>query len=305
MASRLQATLESVHHAVAEAFGRGRVADYIPALARVPADAFGMAVVTVDGEQACVGDAETAFSIQSISKVFTLARVMEVAGDSLWQRVGREPSGTRFNSLVQLEYENGIPRNPFINAGALVVTDRLLDAAPDAAGEILARLRRLAGSDAPAFDHEVVASESEHGDLNRALGHFLRACGNLNHDVSRVLDAYFHHCAIRMTCLELARAGVFLANRGQDLSGARVVSARQAKQLNSLMLTCGLYDSVGDFAYRVGLPAKSGVGGGILAVVPGEMSLCVWSPELDRSGNSLVGTRALEAFTSLTGCSIF
>lgn len=302
---KFQPVLDRIASQLLPRLGEGRVADYIPPLARVDPRQFGFAVVSIDGQTAQVGEAERRFSIQSISKLFTLALAMREAGDAMWQRIGREPSGNRFNSLVQLEYERGLPRNPFINAGALVVTDVILDRLDDAKRSALGLLRQLAAADDIDFDLEVAAGEQATGFTNTAMAWFIKSFGNLHAHPDRVLDAYFHHCSIAMSCLELARAGLFLANRGIAGDGSRVISARQVKYLNSLMLTCGTYDAVGEFAYRVGLPAKSGVGGGILAVMPGHFSACVWSPGLDAAGNSVLGTAALEAFTTETGLSVF
>ncbi|MCA9925223.1 MAG: glutaminase A, partial [Anaerolineales bacterium] len=210
------------------------------------------------------------------------------------------------NSLVQLEYENGIPRNPFINAGALVITDIILTHLNDARQTVLNFVRMLADNPAIEFDHAVAHSEAKTGFRNKALANFLKSFGNLHNDPETVLDAYFHHCALSMGCIDLARAGLYLANGGKlPQSGAPLITRSQAKYIKSLMLTCGTYDAVGDFAYRVGLPGKSGVGGGILAIMPGSFSVCVWSPGLNASGNSLAGTKALELFTTMTGISIF
>lgn len=285
---------------------RGRVATYIEALARVPRGRFGMAVRTVEGEEFHTGDADMPFSIQSISKIFTLTMAMNHVGDRLWKRVGREPSGNPFNSLVQLEREEGIPRNPFINAGAHVVTDEIAAHCDRPMADILAFVRRLSGNPAIRYDAEVAASERETGYRNFALANFLKSFGNLEGDVDSVLDLYFHQCAIAMSCRDLCRAAGFLANDGIDpASGEKIVPKTRARRINSLMLTCGLYDAVGNFAFRVGLPAKSGVGGGIVAVWPGRLTVCVWSPGLDSTGNSLAGTRALELFAQRTGATIF
>jgi glutaminase len=302
----IQRILNDIHNDVRPTLQEGRVASYIPELADVPPGRFGMAVRTVDGATYAVGDATERFSIQSISKLFTLAMAMQVAGDALWTRVGREPSGNPFNSLVQLEYENGKPRNPFINAGALVVTDVILSHLDDATTSVREIVRSLCGKDDVDFDLAVARSEQVTGHRNKAMAYFIKSFGNLDNDPERVLDAYFHHCALSMNCLELCEASLFLANNGvAPISGDLVMSGNQVKYINSLLLTCGTYDAVGDFAYRVGLPGKSGVGGGIVAVMPKKFSVCVWSPGLDASGNSLAGILALELFTSKTGISIF
>jgi glutaminase len=301
-----QAILDTIVAEIRPWIGKGKVADYIPALGRVPADKFGIAAVTVDGEEYAAGDGDERFSIQSISKVFTLTLAIKETEDELWRRCGREPSGNPFNSLVQLEYERGIPRNPLINAGALVTLDCILSYEPDAKTALLDFARDQSGSGDIRFDEEVAASERDWGFRNAALANFLKSQNNLENDVVAVLDAYFHQCALAMSCRELARAFLYLANEGiHPSSGEAIVSPRQARRINSLMLTCGLYDAVGTFAYRVGLPGKSGVGGGIVVVVPKRLCLCVWSPGLDAAGNSLAGTQALEFFAAKSGHSIF
>ncbi|MFP8967372.1 glutaminase [Pokkaliibacter sp. CJK22405] len=298
--------LEEIFH-VARAFvGKGKVADYIPALARVPAEKFGIAISLLDGREYVMGDADESFSIQSVSKVFSLALALHHLGDQVWHRVGIEPSGNPFNSLVQLEYENGIPRNPFINAGALVVTDWLLGSSADPTTELLDWLRAATGNPHIGIDREVADSEWEHRHRNAALTHFMASCGNIRSNVDRVLRTYFEHCAIAMSCRDLARAGLVLAGHGKSPRlEERFLTRSQAKEINALMLTCGTYDAAGDFAFRVGLPGKSGVGGGILAVIPNLMSIAVWSPALDSHGNSMAGVEALERFTTLTGISVF
>lgn len=278
----------------------GRIPTQIPHLRRADPLGFGIAVATVDGTVAGAGDADTPFSIQSISKLFSLALALGNDPErELWSRVLREPSGTAFNSLVQLEAEAGIPRNPFINAGALVVTDFLVERLGDASGEVLGFLRELSGSNAVAVDDGAAAAELAASARNRALANFLADFGNLRNPVDSVLEHYIRHCSITMSCRELALAGLFLAD------GGRILSTEDTKRINSIMLTCGMYDAAGEFAYRVGLPGKSGVGGGILAVVPGRCAVCVWSPGLDAKGNSVAGTAALAELTSRTGWSIF
>ncbi|MEO8460161.1 MAG: glutaminase [Dokdonella sp.] len=286
--------------------GKGRVANYIPRLANVPINRFGMAVATLDGRLFLSGDADELFSIQSISKVFTLTLALEAIGGDLWKRVGREPSGSAFNSLVQLEREQGIPRNPLINAGAHVIADVLLARGNGARERLLAFVRERADNQSIAMDPEVARSEREAGFRNAALANFVRSFGNLYNPVDAVLDFYFHQCALTMSCADLARAFLYLANRGRcQRDGVEVISAERAKRINALMLTCGTYDAAGEFAYRVGLPAKSGVGGGIVAVVPNVLTIAVWSPGLDEKGNSLAGAAALDRFTTLTELSVF
>jgi glutaminase len=298
----------AVRRDMAAHVGRGKVADYIPALARIDPRQFGLAVATLDGRVASAGDADIPFSIQSISKVFTLTMALEKLGADLWKRVGREPSGSAFNSIVQLEYERGIPRNPLINAGALVVTDALLakGLAPALIARITDFLRLQAADLSVTIDPEVAGSEHDTGFRNAALANFLKASDNLASDVDDVLQVYFHQCALAMTCRQLARAGLYLANDGLDpVTGARVTSLVRARRINAVMMTCGHYDASGDFAFRVGLPGKSGVGGGILAIAPGRAAIAVWAPGLNPVGNSHVGLLALERLAALTGWSVF
>ncbi len=307
-----QSILDRIHTAVdpivrgTKGGGEGKVASYIPELAKVLPNQFGMAIVDLQGNVYRVGDADVSFSIQSISKLFALTLAFHLEGDSIWRRVGREPSGNPFNSLVQLEREQGKPRNPFINAGALVITDILCGRSVSAGNALVEFIRKLSDNPRIGYDTKVAVSERNTADRNTAMAHFMKSFGNLNHEVDTVLDAYCKHCAIEMSCVDLARAVTFLANRGSiPWSGEQVLDQSSAKRLSALMLTCGTYDAAGDFAFRVGLPAKSGVGGGIVALVPNECGICVWSPALEESGNSHAGSIALEMLTSLTGRSIF
>jgi glutaminase len=287
---------------------RGEVASYIPELARADIRAFGLAVVDAEGNVAAGGDCHTPFSIQSISKVFTLTLALGKAGDRLWKRVGREPSGSPFNSIVQLERERGIPRNPFINAGAIAVTDQIVSGHQprEALGEILRFMQFLANDPTIAIDDAVAASEKRTGFRNAALANYMKSFGVIENPVDYTLGVYFHHCAIAMNCIQLATAGRFLAQSGiNPTTGMRVVPAERARRINAVMLTCGHYDGSGEFAYRVGLPGKSGVGGGIIAIAPGKASIAVWSPGLDTSGNSKLGQQALEMLSKRMGWSIF
>ncbi|WP_289080315.1 glutaminase [uncultured Sulfitobacter sp.] len=282
----------------------GDVAAYIPQLASVDPAQFGIAITTADGEVFTAGDADTPFSVQSITKVFTLAIALGRSGDQLWKRVGREPSGRAFNSIVQLEAEQGRPRNPFINAGAIVTTDEVLTGREprETLAEILQFVRAAASDDDIHINETVAASETAHGHRNFALAHFLASCGNLNNPPEKTLGTYFHHCAIDMSARQLAMAGRFLIETDKL---PRMILPPRIRRLNALMLTCGHYDGSGDFAYRVGLPAKSGVGGGILAIVPGRASIAVWSPGLNRYGNSKKGTQAMARLAREMGWSIF
>ena len=287
---------------------RGEVARYIPELSRVEASAFGLVVIDAAGNVVAAGDSDVHFSIQSISKVFTLTLALGKAGDRLWQRVGREPSGSPFNSVVQLEYERGKPRNPFINAGAIAVTDLILSGHQprEALGEIVRFMQFLADDDTIGIDEAVAASEQRTGFRNAALANYMKSFGVLDNPVDHTLGVYFHHCAIAMSCRQLAMAGRFLAHLGRHpTTGLSVVQPERARRINAIMLMCGHYDGSGEFAYRVGLPGKSGVGGGILAIAPGKASIAVWAPGLDANGNSHLGRVALEALTKRMGWSIF
>lgn len=304
----LQSIVDEIAAEMAQASERGTVASYIPDLANVDPGQFGIAIVGHDGTVYSAGDADTAFSIQSVSKVFSLTMALGAVGDALWRRVGREPSGTAFNSIIQLETEQGIPRNPFINAGAIVVSDILLGRYEprEAIAEFLRFMRMLTGDDSIVIDHQVARGEQETGFRNVALANYMRAFGNVVHPVERTLGIYFHQCALAMSCNQLAMAGRFLMDGGRHpATGRSVVSQQRARRILALMMTCGHYDGSGEFAFRVGLPGKSGVGGGILAIVPGVASIAVWSPGLNERGNSQLGTQALERLVQKTGWSVF
>jgi len=305
----LSKILDEIYQEIKPQLGKGKVADYIPELAKADPKAFAMSVVTLDGESYHIGMHDSRFSIQSISKVFTFAMALKMYSKKLYERVGVEPSGTPFNSLVQLEYEHGKPRNPFINAGALVVTDSLIWHYKDefiTLEHILNFLRSSSDVSDININPDVAKSEMEHGYRNRALANLIKDFDNLYNDPTKVVQTYFKHCAIEMSSQELARSILFLANGGIDpLTQREFLTPTQTKRINAVMLTCGHYDASGEFAFHVGLPGKSGVGGGIIAVVPGKMGICVWSPPLNAYGNSYAGTLALELFTDKTGLSIF
>ena len=306
--AKLKSVVDDIAAAMAKRTDRGTVASYIPELASVDPHAFGIAVADAAGNVVVAGDADLPFSIQSISKVFTLTLALGMIGDQLWSRVGREPSGSAFNSIVQLEREKGIPRNPFINAGAIAVTDVILSghAPREALGNILRFMQFLANDSSIFIDKAVAASEHRTGFRNAALANYMKSFGVIEHPVEHTLGVYFHHCAIAMSCRQLAMAARFLMHQGRnpdtDLS---VVSLERARRINSIMLMCGHYDGSGEFAYRVGLPGKSGVGGGILAIAPDKAALTVWAPGLDEAGNSHLGREALEMLAKQMGWSVF
>lgn len=305
---RLDVIVRDIAEEMADVADRGIVADYIPDLAAVSPSKFGIAIVDRNGESYLAGDAGDQFSIQSISKVFALTMALDAVGDDLWERVGREPSGSAFNSIVQLEWERGIPRNPFINAGAIVVSDILLSSlGPDEVTAAFRRLmRKLTGDDNVVIDESVAQNEALTGHRNVALASYMRAFGNIRHPVANTLKVYFNQCALAMNCHQLALAGRFLMSGGVNPdTGVAIVTPRRARRILSLMMTCGHYDGSGEFAFRVGLPGKSGVGGGILAIAPRVASIAVWSPGLNERGNSQLGTLALERLVKRTGWSVF
>lgn len=285
---------------------KGKLASYIPELKNVDPDSFGVHISTTNHLNFGVGNYHDKFSIQSIVKVLSLAMAYSLLGEDLWQRVKVEPSGTAFNSLVQLEVENGIPRNPFINAGALVVTDVLMSSLNNPQQDFLAFLKNLSKSNSISYSNKITASEKKVGYRNAALCNFLKSFHNIDNDPTDVLDFYFKMCSIEMSCEELSQLFLFLANGGCTLhKNNRIITRSQTKRINALMQTCGFYDESGDFAFRVGLPGKSGVGGGIVAVHPKEYAIAVWSPPLNQKGNSYKGMRFLEEFTTRTELSIF
>lgn len=288
-----------------QSFG-GEIASYIPELAKVDPNKFGVHLCCMEGKNYFLGDNEEKFSIQSISKVMGLALAYKLEGEKIFERVDVEPSGNPFNSLVQLEYENGIPRNPLINSGALVICDMLISLLENPKADMLAFIGKIADSDEITFDEKVAASEKQFGNRNAALANLMKSFGNIHNRIDDVLDFYFHTCSITMSCKELAKTFLLFANHGELLhSGERLLTSSNTKRINAIMQTCGFYDEAGEFSFRVGLPGKSGVGGGIAAVHPGEYSIAVWSPRLNPKGNSAKGMAVLELLTTKTGRSIF
>lgn len=285
---------------------KGRVADYIPELSKVDPNKFGAQLTTIDLQKFSFGDWNIRFSIQSIAKVFTFVLAYSRIKSELWDRVGVEPSGTAFNSLVQLENDKGIPRNPFINAGAIVICDILISELNSPKEEVLNFIRELAGDDSINFNREVAESERANGYINWALIYFMKSFGNIHNDIYEVMDLYFHVCSIEMNCEELSKSFLFLANNGViPYCQKRILSPSRTKRANALMQSCGFYDEAGQFTFKVGLPGKSGVGGGIVAVHPERYCITVWSPPLNPKGNSYKGMLFLEEFTTQTKLSIF
>jgi len=300
-----QRILNAINDAADKAKDRGQIAKYIPELAKVENDKFGIHLVTIDQQHFSAGNADEHFSIQSISKVLTLTMVLGKIGDKLWERVDVEPSGDPFNHLSLLELEEGIPRNPLINPGAIVVADVLVSLLSNPKEEFLAFVRNIANDDSIDYDTAVVKSEKRTGFRNYAAANLLKSYGNLNNEVEDVLDFYFHQCSLTMNCRQLANTFFMFINHGKCKRNNTFLTIHQVKRINAIMLTCGFYDEAGEFAFEVGLPGKSGVGGGIVALLPNKFCVATWSPGLNKKGNSKLGMLALEKLTTETELSIF
>jgi len=301
-----QLTIETVFGIIQKQVNQGKVASYIPELATINPESFGICLTTIDNRQFKFGDFNTKFSIQSIAKVLSLALAYKMLGGEIWERLGVEPSGSAFNSLVQLETDHGIPRNPFINAGALVICDILISHLKNPQEDFLGFVRDIADKPDLNFSIKIAESEKSVGFRNMALCYFIKSFGNIVNDPQDVLDFYFKLCSIEMSCEELSKTFLFLANQGSKTTDHNeILTSSQTKRINALMQTCGFYDESGEFAYEVGLPGKSGVGGGIIAIHPNKYSIAVWSPRLNDKGNSYRGMKFLEQFTTHTASSIF
>lgn len=306
MTPNYQQILDEIYSECKGAHQAGKVASYIPELAHINPEYYGMHLITVDEEEFSVGDFNVNFSIQSISKVLSLAYLFSIKGEQIWSRIGVEPSGNPFNSIVQLEHEKGIPRNPFINSGALVMADMILSKVDNPKEDFLRFVCQLVDHDKIHYNEKVAASEKATGLVNNATINMLKHHGNIYNDMDAVLEFYYWQCSIEMSCRDLAKAFLAFANRGKPFHyNNTLLSNSQVKRVNALMQTCGFYDEAGEFSYRVGLPGKSGVGGGIVAVHPEKYSVAVWSPPLNSKGNSVFGLKSLEMLTTKTGLSIF
>lgn len=298
--------LSEIYREIQPFAGLGESAHYIPALERVDPDRFGISLHTLEGGHHSFGDSEVKFSIQSISKVFSLAVAFSYVGDKLWERMGKEPSGSSFNSLVQLEYEKGKPRNPLINAGAIVTSDIILSCIENAEEFYINFLRSLCGVESIDYNDEVAESEQSAGYMNAAIANLLKYHGNIKNDIKDVLRFYFKLCSVEMSCSELSRSFIPFADHNTPFNyGGVSLTSSQVRRINAIMQTCGFYDEAGEFSFLVGLPGKSGVGGGIAAICPSKYSIATWSPRLNRHGNSIMGMKALELFTTVTCESIF
>jgi glutaminase len=308
--------MEDLEQLIQEAVQRGRavaldgkLASYIPELLNADATSVGIAVQMLDGRSFRAGDAQTPFTIQSVSKVFSLACVLRAGDSTLYpDRISVEPSGDEFHSITRLEVENGRPRNPMINAGAIAVSGQLAGATPlERIESLRAFLVEASGSPTPAWplDEAVYLSECRTGFRNRALANFMQHYGIVD-DAEVAVDTYFRQCSLLVSAEQLAQLGLFLANSGiQPETGTALLSPFQNRVIVATMMTCGLYDEVGHFAIRVGLPAKSGVSGGILAVLPGKMSIACYGPALGPNGNSVAGMAMLEFLSEHLKLSLF
>ena len=296
---------EKIDDALKPFVSEGKISASIPELAMVDPTKFGIHLLDNKGNDYAFGNSDEKFSIQSISKVFSLSLAFQFLGEQIWQRVGVEPSGNPFNSLVQLEYEKGKPRNPFINAGAMVIADILISNLENPKEDFLNFVRKLAHTENIHYNESVALSEKKVGFRNAALANFLKSFGSIYNEVDIVLDFYFHQCSLEMTCKELAHSFYYFANEGFTKERIKILTQSQTKRLNALMQTCGFYDESGEFAYKVGLPGKSGIGGGIIAIHPKNYSVATWGPKLNEKGNSVLGMKALEFLTTETQMSIF
>lgn len=306
MKANYQHILEELYHVIKVIPDGGQVAPYIPELAEIDPNKFGVHLAATMGEQFGYGDHEEKFSIQSIGKVLSLTLAFQQKGEALWERVGVEPSGNPFNSLWQLEYEKGKPRNPLINSGAIVICDILCTLFDDPLHDLLAFIRKISGNAEINYNDEVAASEKKLGFRNAALINLMKSCHNIDNEIDEVMDLYYHMCSVEMSCTELANTFLVYANHGKIVStGESVITSSMAKRINAIMQTCGFYDEAGEYTFKVGLPGKSGIGGGIVAIHPGNYAVAVWSPKLNKKGNSVKGMQLLEILTTKTGLSIF
>ena len=296
---RIAGLLGEIERTYRSRTGDGKPAFYIPELANIDPGLFSISASCMDGRTVTAGDGESYFTMQSISKVVSLAFAVERFGEeAVFSRVGMEPCSEPFNSIMKLEMTSNIPLNPFINSGAIVLSAMICEhCGAHAIGEVLAFGSRMAGRSPAAglaMNERVYASEAATADRNRALGYFMRSAGSLTYGVEDTLALYFQMCSIETRTCDLSLMGATIANAGVNpATGERVISRNTACILIGLMSTCGLYNESGEFAVRVGVPGKSGVCGGVLCAVPGQMGIAVFSPPLDERGNSIAGIEAL------------
>ncbi|WP_414753798.1 glutaminase A [Anabaena sp. CCY 9910] len=293
-------------HSKYKSLKEGIVANYIPELAKVNPDLFSISIVTVDGQVYQVGDYQQLFTIQSISKVFAYGLALEDHGrDYVLTRVGVEPTGEAFNSII-LDEQSKRPYNPMVNAGAIATTSLIKGAgATERLNRLLEMFRRYIGHDV-FVDISVFTSERSTGHRNRAMAHLMLNFGMIDRNLEEALDLYFQQCAVMVNCHDLAVMAATLANRGVNpVTGEQAVNSRYIKDILSVMYTCGMYNFAGEWAYKVGIPAKSGVCGGIMAVVPNQMGIAVFSPPLDIRGNSVRGVKVCEELSQQLGLHLF
>ncbi|WP_036155676.1 glutaminase [Maribacter forsetii] len=300
-----QRILTAINEAASNEKERGEIANYIPELAKVDVNNFGIHLIDNLQNDFSAGNSNELFSIQSISKVLTLSMALSLIGEDVWKRVDVEPSGDPFNHLSLLELENGIPRNPLINPGAIVIADILVSQLKNPKEDFLNYVRNIAGDNTIDYDETVALSEKKTGFRNFAAANLLKSYGNLNNEVDVVLDFYFHQCSLAMNCAQLTHIFYVFMNHGKCRRNKTYLTLSQVKRINAIMLTCGFYDEAGEFAFEVGLPGKSGVGGGIVALLPNKFCVATWSPGLNPKGNSKLGMLALEKLTTETELSIF
>lgn len=298
--------LNKVYKNLSDFKNHGELASYIPELATVDDQLFGVSLFSLCGQNVQLGDFKEKFSVQSITKVISLILAYKIEDNNIWKRVDVEPSGTPFNSLILLELEKGIPRNPFINAGAIVIIDILVSHYKNPEKVFLDFVHKISGDVTITYDNKVYQSEKSIAYRNMSLINLMKSFGNIHNDIDKVMDCYFKFCSLSMTAKQLAKAFLFLANDGTILeTKEEILNPSQTKRINAIMQLCGFYDEAGEFAFRVGLPGKSGVGGGIIAIHPGMYSIAVFSPKLNKKGNSFRGMTFLENFTSELNSSIF
>jgi glutaminase len=287
----------------------GKVASYIPELQKADPDSLGICVVTLQGEEFCEGNCEERFTIQSISKVITLMlAILDNGKSNVFSRIGMEPTEAGFNSIINLETSHSNkPINPMINAGAIAVVSLISgNSGQEMFERILKFARKITGNPTLDINEQVYLSEKNTGHRNRSLAYFMKSIGVIEREVEEILDVYFKQCSIEANCRDIARIGAMLANDGVlPWTGERIVSREAARIVKTIMVTCGMYDASGEFAVHIGIPAKSGVGGGILASVPARMGIGVYGPALDKKGNSIGGIKVLESLSSELDLSIF
>jgi glutaminase len=305
----MKSLLETIINNNRDYVKQGKVATYIPELSKADPNTLGICVVTLEGDEYCAGDFETKFTMQSISKVITLMlALLDNGKDKVFSKIDMEPTADTFNSISSLETRDPHkPLNPMINSGAIATVSMIAGDSPEHIfNRILKFTKKIAGNPEIGFNEGVYRSEKATGHRNRALAYFMKSTEVMDQDVEKVLDVYFKQCSIEVTCRDIARIGAMLANDGVlPWSGEKVIPRSIARVVKTIMVTCGMYDASGHFAIEVGIPGKSGVGGGILAAVPRRMGIGVIGPALDVKGNSIGGFKVLEELSREMDLNIF